>query len=250
MGQLSFSLHRWSAWAPAMTDAEAWRGWAREETSLVDHDETAPVKEMPPLLRRRAQPLGRAALETLYAPTLAYANQPIVFCSRQGEIARSLALLQSLAAEGQVSPQEFSMSVHNAIPGLFLIAKKSRPAVMALASENQMMLSGLVEALGQLADGASSVILLFCDAPLPPLFRPFVNNEPTCFAFALEVTAGEDYCLVHGEAAGEKTASALPPESSLPLLRFVLDDTRRALSLTAAADWRLLRQLAPEVGHA
>ena len=233
-----------------MTDAEAWRIWAREEVSLVNHGETAPVKDMPPLLRRRAQPLGRAALEVLYAPSLDYANQPMVFCSRHGEIARSLTLLQSLAAEGQVSPQEFSMSVHNAIPGLFLIAKKSRSPVMALASENQMMLSGLIEALGQLADGAPSVILLFCDAPLPPLFRPFVNNEPTCFAFALEVTAGNDYRLVHGEATGDSLVSALPPESSLPLLRFVLDETRRALPLTQAADWRLLRQLSPEVGHA
>jgi hypothetical protein len=41
----------------------------------------------------------------------------------------------------------------------------------------------------------------------------------------------------------------LPPDSSLPLLRFVLDETRRALPLTAEADWQLLR-LAPEVGHA
>jgi hypothetical protein len=39
------------------------------------------------------------------------------------------------------------------------------------------------------------------------------------------------------------------PGSSLPLLRFVLDETRRALPLTEAADWQLLR-LAPEAGHA
>ncbi|MDR0247059.1 MAG: beta-ketoacyl synthase chain length factor, partial [Burkholderiales bacterium] len=133
-----FSFRRWSAWVPAMTDAEAWQAWAREETALAAHEETAPVKAMPPLLRRRAHPLGRAALEVLYAPTLAYANQPIVFCSRHGEISRSLAIQQALAEEGQVSPQEFSMSVHNAIPGLFLIARQSRAPVVALASENRL----------------------------------------------------------------------------------------------------------------
>ncbi|MDR2244091.1 MAG: beta-ketoacyl synthase chain length factor [Burkholderiales bacterium] len=248
---LEFSFRRWSAWAPTMTDAGAWQAWAREETSLAAGEETAPVKAMPPLLRRRAHPLGRAALEVLYAPTLGYADQPLVFCSRHGEISRSLAIQQMLAAEGSVSPQEFSMSVHNAIPGLFLIARQSRAPVIALASENRLALSGMTEALSQLADGASSVILVFCEAPLSEPFSPFIDNEPTCFAFALEVTAGKDFRLVHDEAPRlrEKKPSALPVNSLLSLLRFVLDETQSALPLTEAADWRL-QHLAPEVGHA
>lgn len=233
-----------------MADADKWRAWARGETPLADHEETAAVRMMPPLLRRRAYPLGRAALETLYAPMLDYASQPIVFCSRHGEISRSLALLQALAAEGLISPQEFSMAVHNAIPGLFLIAKQSRAPVAALASENRLVLSGMVEALALIADGASSVILVFCDAPLPMLFRPFSDGEPVCFAFALEITAGNDYRLAYDDAEPfTETTSAPMPGSALPLLRFVLDETRVALPLTEAADWQLLR-LAPEAGHA
>jgi len=234
-----------------MADADRWRAWARGEVALVDHEETAAVRMMPPLLRRRAHQLGRAALETLYAPTLDYAGQPIVFCSRFGEVTRSLSLLQALAAEGQVSPQEFSMAVHNAILGLFLIAKKSRAPVVALASENQLALSGMVEALTQIAEGVPSVILVFCDAPLPSLFSPFVDNEPTCFAYALEMTAGSDYRLAYDETLHtcEETASTLIPGSALPLLRFVLDETRDALPLTRAAGWQLLR-LAPEAINA
>ncbi|MCL2875024.1 MAG: beta-ketoacyl synthase chain length factor [Betaproteobacteria bacterium] len=235
-----------------MADADRWLAWACEETSLADHEETAAVRMMPPLLRRRAHPLGRAALEALYAPTLDYSDQPIVFCSRHGEVGRSLAILQALAAGGQVSPQEFSVSVHNAIPGLFLIAKQSRAPVVALASENRLALSGILEALAQIADGASSVILVFCDAPLPTLFGPFIDNEPTCFAFALEMTAGTQYRLAYDDEvalAHGKTASALIPGSALPLLRFVLDETRNALPLTEMAGWQLLR-LAPEPGHA
>ncbi|MCL2524621.1 MAG: beta-ketoacyl synthase chain length factor [Betaproteobacteria bacterium] len=233
-----------------MADADSWRAWACEGTSLVAHEETAAVRMMPPLLRRRAYPLGRAALEVLYAPALAYADQPVVFCSRHAEIDRSLVIQQALAAEGPVSPQEFSMAVHNAIPGLFMIAKKSRAPVVALASENQLALSGILEALAQIADGAPSVILVFCDGPLPTLFSPFIKNEASCFAFALEMTAGKDYCLGYDEAGTfTETPSALSPGSALPLLRFVLDETRNALTLTEMADWQLLR-LAPEVGHA
>ncbi|MCL2297935.1 MAG: beta-ketoacyl synthase chain length factor [Proteobacteria bacterium] len=260
---LEFSFRRWSAWAPAMTDAEDWQAWAREGKPLGAGEETAPVKAMPPLLRRRAHALGRAALEVLYAPTLAYADQPMVFCSRHGEVSRSLAIQQALAAEGRVSPQEFSMSVHNAVPGLFLIARQSRAPVVALASENRLALSGMTEALTQLADGASSVILVFCDASLPALFGSFINNEPTCFAFALEMTAGKDYRLAYNEtpneAAQASEASALPADSLLSLLRFVLDESQHTLPLTAAADWRLLRApmqqgalqgLTPETSHA
>jgi hypothetical protein len=245
-----FSFRRWSAWASAMSDAEKWQAWAHEETSLIAHEETAPVKAMPPLLRRRATPLGRAALEVLFAPDLESKDQPIIFCSRHGEISRSLAIQQALAEEGKASPQEFSMSVHNAIPGLFLIAQQSRVPVTAVASENHLALSGIIEALSLLADGASSVILMFCDAPLPALFQPFIDNEPTCFAFALEMTAGNDFRLVYDDTApSTEIASSLLPGSSLPLLRFVLDETRRALLLTGEADWQLLRQ-AKEGGHA
>jgi hypothetical protein len=244
-----FSFRRWSAWAPAMPDAEKWQAWAREEISLTALDEVAPVKAMPPMLRRRATPLGRAALEVLFAPDMVNENQPIIFCSRHGEIGRSLAIQQALAEEGKASPQEFSMSVHNAIPGLFLIARQSRAPVTAIASENQLVLSGIIEALTQLADGAFSVILVFCDAPLPELFQPFTDNEPTCFAFALEMTAGKDYRLVRDEAPSTENTPVPACVSSLPLLRFALDETHRALPLTEGTGWQLLRQ-AKESRHA
>jgi len=236
-----------------MDDADKWQAWAHEETSsLPGHEEPAAVSAMPPLLRRRAHALGRAALEVLYAPELAYTDQPIVFCSRYGETSRSAALLQALATEGKVSPQEFSMSVHNAIPGLFLIAKQCQAPVVSLSSENQLMLSGMVEALSQLANGASSVILLFCDAPLSMLFRSFFPDEPPCFAFALEMAAGNDYRLAHDDTASSmKTASTLTSSSALPLLRFVLDETQSVLPLTGTADWQLLRLMpGSETGHA
>jgi hypothetical protein len=232
-----------------MSDAEKWQVWAREETSLIAHEEIAQAKAMPPLLRRRATPLGRAALEVLSAPELAYADQPIIFCSRHGEVSRSLTIQHALAEGGGASAQEFSMSVHNAIPGLFLIARQSRAPVTTVASENRLVLSGIIEALTQLADGAPSVILVFCDAPLPELFQTFIDNESACFAFAFEMTVGKDYRLVYNETPSTGDASALPPGSSLPLLRFVLDEARRALPLTGEADWQLLR-LAPESAHA
>lgn len=234
-----------------MTDADHWYAWVRGEIPLVDHEETAAVKAMPPMLRRRAHRVGRAALEALYASTLDYADQPIVFCSRHSELARSVTLMQELAAEGKVSPQEFSMAVHNAIPGLFLIAKKSQTPVVSLASENRMALSGMVEALALMADGASSVILVFCDAPLPALFHHFLESEPTCFAFALEMTTGKNYRLVYADATPSpaEIPSAQMPASSLPLLRFMLDETQNALPLTETADWQLQR-LSPKVGHA
>jgi hypothetical protein len=245
-----FSFRRWSAWAPAMDDADKWRTWAQGEEPLAALDETAPVRAMPPMLRRRAHRLGRAALEALYAPELAYADQPVVFCSRHGEMSRSTALLQALAAEGKVSPQEFSMSVHNAILGLFLIAGQRRAPTISVASENRLALSGITEALAQIANGVPSVILVCCDAPLPELFSPFVVNEPACFAFALEMTAGNNYRLACGEAPSPRKTAAEPATgSSLPLLRFFLDETQSALPLTEAADWQLLR-LAPEAGHA
>jgi hypothetical protein len=94
------------------------------------------------------------------------------------------------------------------------------------------------------------VVLLFCDAPLPMLFRSFFDSDPPCFAFALEMTAGKDYRLAHDDTApsvkAASSTSTLTPAASLPLLRFVLNKTQSVLPLTESSDWQLLR-LAPEL---
>ena len=99
------NLRRWSAWTPKRETPEAWREWARDAAvnadagSNVSNAELSPppIKEIPPLLRRRAGFLGRAMLHVLSRPGMAYAGEPLIFCSRLGEFSRALTLQKELA---------------------------------------------------------------------------------------------------------------------------------------------------------
>ena len=233
---LSFSLQAWSAWSPDLTTPAAWADWAATDTRQTQSIEPA-VAAMPAMLRRRAQRLGRMALETLYDPATAVsADYPIVFASRYGEVQRSTALLQELAENGAVSPQSFSMSVHNAIAGLYTIATTQAANVVALAAGTQTACGGLVEALMLLADGAPGVRLLFCDEPLPSVYDRYGETATPAFACLLVLQAGADFQLHWQDNAAATDAAPLD------LLRFILTDA--ATLALSTSGWGIQRAAA------
>jgi hypothetical protein len=242
----AMNLQGWTAWTPAVETPAAWADWARSGAVApsVAAEEVCPppIKEIPPLLRRRAESMGRALLHVLSRSELPYAGQPLILCSRWGELPRSLALQRELARDGQVSPQQFSMSVHNAIGGLFMMAQKADAPLTALAAAEETALAGLQEAAIQLADGAASVWLCFSEEPLPEEYRHLdTSPQPQhtdYFALLLELTAGEAFCLQPETGVTAEHA----PASPLRLLRFLLLPEVETLCLSPRGGWILRRQ--------
>ena len=105
-----FHIRAWSAWAPGRETEAAWRAWAGQPALGSDREpDPAPL-----LLRRRVGALGRNALRAAWSlPESATAR--MVFCSRHGEYGRTLSILDSLAMRAEVSPADFTLSVHNEI---------------------------------------------------------------------------------------------------------------------------------------
>ncbi|MDR0700909.1 MAG: beta-ketoacyl synthase chain length factor [Azoarcus sp.] len=237
-------LRNWVAWMPGCETVGAWRQWAHTGAPIVAGAgllaAPPPIKEIPPLLRRRAAAMGRAALHVLSRPELPYAGQPIVLCSRHGEFQRSFDLQAELAREGRVSPQQFGMSVHNATGGLFMMAQKARAPLTALAAGEEGALAGLQEACAELADGADAVWLLYCEEPLPGEYRQLLGDAAVrgdChFAFLLELVSGSEFRLAP-EAGGGEGRPALP----LDLLRFLLRVEDARLCLSPRGNWTLRR---------
>jgi len=198
-------------------------------------DAAPPVSEMPALLRRRAERLGRMALAVLYQST--DATTPIVYCSRYGELGRVVTLLNELAASGSVSPQGFSVSVHNAMAGLYSIATRGHENIQSLAAGPGTPFAGLVDAAGLLADGTPRVRLVWCEEPVPPVFAPFAEPSDAAYAVLLELEAGRDIAFEWLAPAGP--VSALPP--ALALLAFLLGDAQEALVNAGPEACRLRR---------
>ncbi len=216
--EVVFSIARHAAWAPGLATQERWAEWARAPWPLAVGEEPK-VAAMPAMLRRRAGLLGRMALEVAYECLGEARDVPTVFCSRHGEVARAIGLLGELARGEPLSPTGFGLAVHNASAGLFSIARGDRANHVALAAGAASIEHAVIEACGQLADGAPLVLLVVCDTPLPSLLQEFedCDEQPFAFAWAM-VPAAERPVRLSWAAARDVEASSVP--GGLEVLRF------------------------------
>lgn len=163
--ELELNVLDWGAWGPGRE--------AKPEARWV-----------PSLLRRRAGPGDRLALEAA-GPLAGSGPLPGVFASRHGQIIRSVDLLEALARGEPPSPMDFSLSVHNATAGLWSMARQDRSAFSALAAGRESLGAALLEAQGLLAEGAPKVLAVFHDEAPPAVLDAAWDREPTGWALAL-----------------------------------------------------------------
>ncbi|MBV8657171.1 MAG: beta-ketoacyl synthase chain length factor [Burkholderiales bacterium] len=236
---LRFSIAQWAAWAPGLTDAAAWRAWLAAPVALPVEG-TPALAEMPAMMRRRVDRLGRVALQAAYWGLGDTRECPIVFASRYGSIGRSIELLQQLAAEDTVSPTGFSMSVHNAIAAQFSIARQDAGNYTAVAAGDETVEAAFTEAIGLLADGASSVLVVFYDEPLPEALRGPIGMLDFARAWACRIEpATHGGISVSSRAAGAAAASVLPAD--LAVLRFLVSDEPELLRVATPRAWHWCR---------
>lgn len=180
---VNFSIVADAAWAPGVDTPSAWAAWAQGDLKIGTAGD-APVKAMAPMLRRRAGAMAKMALEVAYRCLGERRGVASVFCSRHGEVDRSVSMLTELAENRPLSPTSFGMSVHNAVGGLFSIARGDRANHIALAAGQSSVEHGVIEACALLADGEPLVLLVVYDSPLPTLYGSYQDCDEKPFAWA------------------------------------------------------------------
>lgn len=241
---LRFSIAAHSAWAPGIETPEAWLAWAKQPFEIVGDAEPG-VRQMPPMLRRRAGALGKMALEVAYQCLDGRKDVPAVFCSRHGEVARAYELLNDLAQGAALSPTAFGLAVHNASAGLFSIARVDQANHLALAAGASTIEHAVIEACGLMADGAPMVLLVAYDNCLPQVFEKFQDctEQPHAWAW-LMVPATEDakatlrlsWMAAHEQ---QNEVHAMPP--SLQVLQFQLGEDPCLERVADGRRWRWAR---------
>src|SRR5690606_29723508 len=114
---LSFSLQASQALSPGLVDERDWQEWAQ----WGQWPAAAPFPATPLLPMMMARRLSQGSRLAVQVGLSLLARHPVdyaIFVSRHGELARSVTLLQALAARQALSPTDFSMSVHNTAAGL------------------------------------------------------------------------------------------------------------------------------------
>ncbi len=146
--QQDFILHQWAVWPPMQPNAE--QDLARQKELLAS---------VPKMLKRRLSPLAKivfcAANQCIDEHTIV----PTVFSSAHGELAKSFDMLELLEAGEEISPTAFSLSVHNAIAGLFSIAWQNKLQCTVVAPGEEGLAAAFIEALGLLQEGAEAGVV-------------------------------------------------------------------------------------------
>jgi len=231
---VEIEVEQWSAWAPGLETPQAWMQWLSDPRELpVASAAQPPLAEMPAMMRRRIDPLGRIALQSAYQAQQDHAIDAAVFASRWGELERSEALLSQLVAREPLSPTSFSLSVHNAIAALYSIARKDTGNFAAVSAGAYSTEAGFTEAIGLLADGAQRVLLVSYDAPATPLYAAYETAGESCqfphaFALLLRRAQGGGVRLQRVASDAAAPVGSLPP--SLRSLRFLADAQQRQLA--------------------
>jgi len=148
------------------------------------------LSSIPKMLKRRLSPLAKLVLSA--ASPCVTDNQPIqtLFSSTHGELAKSFAMMQLIEKGEDISPIAFSLSVHNAIAGLFAIVYNNQLPTTVIAPGEEGLAAAFLEAQGILAEGVDQVLIVFYDEPLVDFYpaEPFQLTTQESCAVALLIS--------------------------------------------------------------
>ncbi|MGY3904564.1 beta-ketoacyl synthase chain length factor [Aeromonas lusitana] len=192
---LSFSLLDTQALSPGLEQVSQWQLWA----NAVQWPEAAqPLPATPLIPMMMARRLSAGARLAVQLGLEMLARHPIdnaIFVSRHGELARSMTLLQGLAAGKPLSPTDFSMSVHNTAAGLCSIQGKAALPISSLAAGEGSLMAGVTEAVANLHAGYKRVLLVAFEGEIPAFHHPWLSATPP---YALALVLGNEM-IVQGE---------------------------------------------------
>lgn len=216
---IQFDIDQWQAWAPGLASADDWAIWARNPRDLESSEAQPDVSFLPAMQRRRLSRLARMVFAV--STPLATEQMPLVYASRHGETARTFAILSDLAHNEALSPTQFSLSVHNAIIGLWSIQQRDTSEMTALAAEGDGLEHAVLEAAMLLDEGAPAVLVVVAEDQTPPVYAPWISDISFPYAVALLLKPGHGWRLSL-ETADENSTRA-PRPHAIELIRALLD---------------------------
>lgn len=174
---------------------------------------------IPSMQRRRLSHFAKMALHVAYLVTENSNEQlPMVFSSRHGDSHKTSSMLDDLAHDSAISPTAFSLSVHNAVPGLFSIINNNKNAINAVAAGQDSLFMAIVDAYARIKSGQfDRVLVVHVDQDLPDLYKGFIDELqiPHAVAFILSIDETNNSesveCTFGAPEEGE------PNENNLPL---------------------------------
>lgn len=234
----SLDILDWQAVAPGLRSKQQWNQWASHESApgFTQTLEKSPL--IPMMSERRMSPPSRAAVEAGLTLLETHQVDAAIFTSQHGELEKTFKILQTLSREGEVSPTDFSTSVHNTAAGWLTIISKNALPITSLAAGLDSFQQGMLEAQAMLLTGMERVLLIDFDDLVPDLYSPPSGEPFYPYAVALLLAKGDAFsCQWQGSDNGDET---LP--QSLQFLRYWLRDQNEFWVNAGAHRWAWKRR--------
>ena len=213
---MQFSISQWAAWAPNLTSKADWLAWA--DAPILPTSEGNPeVPEIPAMQRRRMNRLSKMAYWVAQQIPNS-ANLPQIYCSRHGDFARTVELLQQVANDEPLSSTHFALSVHNAVGGGVSILQGNHSPISSLAAGENRIGAAMLEALNHLVEYEQVVVVVYDDL-MPDMAHYLHPPAEVPYAFALLISRGADYQVQYSTKT-QANSSALPLD--LQFLAFIV----------------------------
>lgn len=219
---INFNIAQWRAWSPGLETADDWHAWCRAPVLLPVSEASPDVSFLPAMQRRRLSRMARMAFSVGWPLAEGLQDLPLVFISRHGETPRTLDILTDLANDQPLSPTQFSLSVHNAVIGLWSILRNETSEMTALAAAGDGLEHGVLEAAALLNEGAPAVLLVITEEQPPEAYAGWIHDVPFPYALALLLTPGDEWQLELTSGTVQPTTAQWP--HALNLLRTLLTE--------------------------
>jgi hypothetical protein len=187
--------------------------------TIEDDGAKGPKPDVIPANERRRAPLPvRLAVESSWQATqsssLNAEDLSCVFVSALGDTQLTDYMCKVLAGENkQLSPTKFHNSVHNAAAGYWTISTGCMKAANSVAGYEESVSLTLLEALTQIDNERSPVLLTFYDAPVSLILKDLLKND---YPFAVSLILVPDSMDIEGINI---SAEVLPSATEWPLLK-------------------------------
>lgn len=208
---LQFRIVSWAARAPGLADVKDWEAWAQHKKKIDEGAILPAVNNLPMMLSRRLKSGSRLAADVTMSLMRQFEIDAIVFASRHGELERNFAILTSLAHEQDISPTEFTMSVHNAAVGSVSIASKFKLLTTSIAAGLDTFQQALCEVNALLSTGIKRVLIVGFDNAVPTFYHSLLPANAALYPWAVA-------CVLErgNELQCQVKSSSVIPQETLP----------------------------------
>ncbi|MEJ8323340.1 beta-ketoacyl synthase chain length factor [Kosakonia sacchari] len=191
--KFALNITDWLARAPGLSETTQWQQWSLGSGAIDPALAQAKLAALPMMTARRLSSGSRLAVECGITLMRQHTVDAVVFSSRHGELERNYRILQALAADQDISPTDFAMSVHNSAVGNLTIAMQQPIASSSVSAGLDTFQQGLCEAICFLQAGYKRVLMVDFDGTLPAFYHPGLHPDmPTwAYAVALVIEAGD-----------------------------------------------------------